>query len=91
MDGWTYGQTNGRTDKPFKQSKGTYLIIHSTCMQNLKPIQPTIHDLQLKPIFQKIVNLTLTFDLMTLTSYQILALINVYPHTYFGFNPTDHK
>ena len=89
MDGWTYGQTNGRTDKPIKQSKGTFLIIHSTCLQNLKPIGPTIHDLQPKPIFQKIVNLTLTFDPMTLTSYQILALIDVYPHTYFGFNPTN--
>ena len=34
-------------------------------------------------------NLTLTFDPMTLTSYQILALIDVNPHTYFGFNPTN--
>ena len=33
--------------------------------------------------------LTLTFDPMTLTSLQILALINVYPHTKLGFNPTD--
>ena len=47
--------------------------------------------LQPKPIFQKIVNLTLTFDPMTLTSYQSLALIDVYPHTYFGFNPTNVK
>ena len=30
-------------------------------------------------------NLTLTFDPMTLTSYQILALIHIYPHTKFGF------
>ena len=89
MDGWTYGLTNGRTDKPIKQSKGTFLIIHSTCLQNLKPIRLIIHDLQPKPIFQKIVYLTLTFDPMTLTSYQILALIDVNPHTYFGFNPTN--
>ena len=34
-------------------------------------------------------NLTFTFDPMTLTSYQILAVIDVYPHTFFGFNPTS--
>ena len=89
MDGSTYGLTNGRTDKPIKQSKGTFLSIHSTCLQNLKPIRLIIHDLQPKPIFQKIMNLTLTFDPMTLTFYQMIALINVYPHTNFGFNPTN--
>ena len=34
-------------------------------------------------------NLTLTFDPMTLTSYQILALIDIYPHTKFGFILTN--
>ena len=34
-------------------------------------------------------NLTLTFDPMTLTSLQIVALINVYPHTKFGFILTN--
>ena len=32
--------------------------------------------------------MTLTFDPMTLTLYKILALIDVYPHTKFGFSPT---
>ena len=40
--------------------------------------------------FRKIIiNLTMTFDPMTLTSHQLQALINVYPHTNFGFNPTN--
>ena len=34
-------------------------------------------------------NLTLTFDPMTLTSLKILALVDVYPSTKFGFNPTN--
>ena len=34
-------------------------------------------------------NLTLTFDPMTLTSYQILVLIDVYPYTKFGFIPAN--
>ena len=34
-------------------------------------------------------HLTLTFDPMTLTSQQILALIDVYHHTKFDFNPTN--
>ena len=64
-------------------------IVYPTCLQNLKPIRLIVYDLKPKPIFQKIVYLTLTFDPMTLTSYQILAFIDVYPHTYFGFNPTN--
>ena len=47
-------------------------IVYPTCLQNLKPIRLIVYDLQPKPIFQKIVYLTLTFDPMTLTSYQIL-------------------
>ena len=40
--------------------------------------------------FRKIIiNLTMTFDPMTLTSHQLQALINAYPHTNFGFNPTN--
>ena len=34
-------------------------------------------------------NLTLTFDPMTLTLYHILAFTDVHPHSYFGFNPTN--
>ena len=33
-------------------------------------------------------NLTLTFDPMTLTLLQFVAFINVNPHPKFGFNPT---
>ena len=60
-------------------------------MQSLKSIWLTVHDLQPEQIFHQIMNLTLTFDPMTLTSLKILALIDVYPHTNLGFNLTDHK
>ena len=88
MDGRTDGQTDGRTNQPTNQSIGTYLIIHSTCLQSLKSNRVTVHDLQQKHIFHQIMNLTLTFDQMTLTSLQILALVDVHPHTKFCFDPT---
>ena len=55
----------------------------------MNTIRLTVNDLQPEQNFHKIVNLTLTFDPMTLTSYQILALIDVNPHTKFGFILTN--
>ena len=48
-----------------------------------------VHDLQSEQSFHQIMNLTLTFDPITLTLYQFVAFINVYPHTKFGFHPTN--
>ena len=52
-------------------------------------IWQTVHDLQPDQNFHQIMNLTLTIDPLTLTSYQILALINMYLHTKFGFSLTN--
>ena len=54
----------------------------------MNSIRQTVHDLQPEQNFHKIMDLTLTFDLMTLTLYQLVAFIVVNPHTKFGFNPT---
>ena len=50
---------------------------------------PTVYGLQPEQNFHQIMNLTLTFDPMTLTLYQFVAFINVNPDTTFGFNPTN--
>ena len=58
-------------------------IVYPTCLQNVKPIWRIIHDLHPKQIFQQIMNLTLTFDPMTLT------LPNL--STKFETDPTHHS
>ena len=52
-------------------------IVYPTCLQNLKSIRQTNHDLQQKHFFQQLMNLTLTFDPINWTFYTILALIDV--------------
>ena len=66
-------------------------IIYLTYLQNVKSIRFTLHDLQPKQLFQQIMNLTLKFDPMNLTISQLLVLIDVCPHTNFGFNQTNSK
>ena len=50
---------------------------------------PIVHDLEAKQIFNKIVDLTLTFNPVTLTLEVIEANIDVNPHTNFGTDPSN--
>ena len=51
-------------------------------------IRPKEHELKQNPFFQEILYLTLTFDLLTLTFYKIVVLIDDDPHSNVGSNLT---